>query len=329
LAARGGSRERSGLRWDAGRGCRVNVPVGAEVRVERVAKSFGGVSALRDVSLEVHAGEAVAITGRSGSGKSTLLALIGGLEQPDRGSVLIDGRAIWKQADVARARRELVGFVFQRHLLLEALSARANVEVPLIGAGVRRTERRRRALELLDEVGLADRAEHLPSELSGGERQRVAVARALVNQPRLLLADEPTGAVDSHTSERVLDLLFRLRDQHGTTMIVVSYDAAVGVRADRTVTLLDGTLAAADERPTSTRPAADERPTSTRPAADERPTSTRPAADERPTSTRPAAGGGAGTAPAGDGSARGAPGDIPPDRAADGAPADSSSTVGR
>jgi putative ABC transport system ATP-binding protein len=227
----------------------VSVPAGAEVRVEGVAKSFGGVSALRDVSLDVHAGEAVAITGRSGSGKSTLLALIGGLEQPDRGRVLIDGRTIWKQTDVARARRELVGFVFQRHLLLEALSARANVEVPLIGAGVRRAERRRRALELLDEVGLADRAEHLPSELSGGERQRVAVARALVNQPRLLLADEPTGAVDSHTSERVLDLLFGLRDLHGTTMIVVSYDAAVGARADRTVTLLDGTLAATDGPP--------------------------------------------------------------------------------
>jgi putative ABC transport system ATP-binding protein len=261
----------------------VSAPAGAEVRVEGVAKSFGGVSALRDVSLEVHAGEAVAITGRSGSGKSTLLALIGGLEQPDRGRVLIDGRAIWKQTDVARARRELVGFIFQRHLLLEALSARANVEVPLVGAGVRRAERRRRALELLGEVGLADRAEHLPSELSGGERQRVAVARALANQPRLLLADEPTGAVDSHTSERVLDLLFRLRDQHGTTMIVVSYDAAVGARTDRTVTLLDGTLAATDE-PAATPPA----------SIDSRP-------DEGPTV----------------------------DGATDGAPIDSSSTVGR
>jgi len=224
----------------------VSVPAGAEVRVEGVAKRFSGVDALRDVSLRVDAGEAVAITGRSGSGKSTLLALIGGLEQPDSGRVLIDGRAIWRQAGVARARRELVGFVFQRHLLLEALSARANVEVPLIGASERRAQRRRRALELLEEVGLSDRAEHLPSELSGGERQRVAVARALANQPRLLLADEPTGALDSYTSERVLDLLFGLRDQHGTTMIVVSYDAAVGARADRTVTLLDGALAATD-----------------------------------------------------------------------------------
>jgi ABC-type lipoprotein export system ATPase subunit len=219
------------------------------VAVEHVTKGFGGVRALRGVTLHVRAGEAVVITGRSGSGKSTLLSLIGGLGQPDGGRVLIDGRALWLRADVAHARREVVGFVFQRHLLLEPLSARANVEVPLIGAGVRRAERRRRATELLGEVGLADRAEHLPSQLSGGERQRVAVARALVNNPQLLLADEPTGALDSVTSERVLDLLFRLRDLHGMTMIVVSYDPAVGVRADRAVTLLDGVLTPQDTPP--------------------------------------------------------------------------------
>jgi len=218
----------------------VSAPAGAEVTVERVSKGFGRISALRDLSLHVDPGEAVVITGRSGSGKSTLLALIGGLEQPDDGDVRIDGRAIWRNAHPARARREVVGFVFQRHLLLGALSARANVEVPLIGAGMHRSERRRRALELLDEVGLADRAAHLPSELSGGESQRVAVARALANEPRLLLADEPTGALDSVTSERVLDLLFRLRDRLGMTMLVVSYDRSVGVRADRTLTLVDG-----------------------------------------------------------------------------------------
>lgn len=217
-----------------------NTAAGAAVRVERVSKCFGRVSALRELSLIVDPGEAIAITGRSGSGKSTLLSLIGGLEQPDSGRVLIDGRAIWSGPHPAQARRELVGFVFQRHLLLEALSARANVEVPLIGAGIRHSERRRRALGLLEEVGLAERAEHLPSELSGGERQRVAVARALANEPRLLLADEPTGALDSSTSERVLDLLFRLRDDRGMTMLVVSYDSAVGARADRTVTLADG-----------------------------------------------------------------------------------------
>jgi len=218
---------------------------GAAVIVDRVSKSFGQISALREVSLKVEAGEAVAIAGRSGSGKSTLLSLIGGLEQPDTGEVLIDGRAIWKEPRPARARREIVGFVFQRHLLLGTLSARANVEVPLIGAGVHRAERHTRARSLLEEVGLADRADHLPHELSGGERQRVAVARALANRPRLLLADEPTGALDSHTSERVLDLLFGLRDSLGMTMIVVSYDEAVGARADRTVTLIDGRIQSA------------------------------------------------------------------------------------
>jgi putative ABC transport system ATP-binding protein len=209
-----------------------------------VSKTFGRVVSLHDVSMKVSAGEAVAVTGRSGSGKSTLLALIGGLEQPDEGRVTIEDHAIWTESRQARARRELIGFVFQRHLLLGALTARANVEVPLVGAGLHRSERRRRALSLLDDVGLADRAEHLPSELSGGESQRVAVARALANQPRLLLADEPTGALDSQNAERVLDLLFKLRDNLGMTLVIVSYDPSVGVRADRTLTLLDGRLAA-------------------------------------------------------------------------------------
>jgi ABC-type lipoprotein export system ATPase subunit len=220
----------------------MSMPAGAAVIVDNASKSFGQISALRGVSLKVEPGEAVAITGRSGSGKSTLLSLIGGLEQPDEGQILIDGSAIWRESNPARARREIVGFIFQRHLLLGTLSARANVEVPLIGSGVRRAERRRRALALLAEVGLAERADHLPSELSGGERQRVAVARALANQPRLLLADEPTGALDSSTSERVLDLLFHLRDRLGMTMLVVSYDRALGARADRTVTMIDGQL---------------------------------------------------------------------------------------
>jgi putative ABC transport system ATP-binding protein len=227
-------------------GAEAVAPAGAEVIVEDVSKRFGRVSALREISLRVGPGEAVAITGRSGSGKSTLLALIGGLEQPDEGRVLIDGRALWKNPHPAMARREVVGFVFQRHLLLGALSARANVEVPLIGAGLHRRERRRRALSLLEEVGIADRAEHLPSELSGGESQRVAVARALANEPRLLLADEPTGALDSSSSERVLDLLFRLREDLGMTLLVVSYDSSVGARADRTITLVDGRIDAAE-----------------------------------------------------------------------------------
>jgi putative ABC transport system ATP-binding protein len=221
-------------------------PAGAEVVVDRVSKQFGRVSALREVSLRVDPGEVVAIAGRSGSGKSTLLALIGGLEQPDSGEILIDGGALWRAPRPARARREVVGFVFQRHLLLGALSARANVEVPLLGAGMRRTERRHRALSLLEEVGIGDRAEHVPSELSGGESQRVAVARALANEPRLLLADEPTGALDSLSSERVLDLLLGLRDRRGMTLVVVSHDRTVAARADRALELLDGTIEPAE-----------------------------------------------------------------------------------
>ncbi len=220
----------------------MRAPVGAEVRVEGVSKRFGRIEALREASLHVGPSEAVVITGRSGSGKSTLLALIGGLDEPQMGRVLIDGREIWKEGHPTRARRQLVGFVFQRHLLLETLSAQGNVEVALLGAGMHKRERKSRAQELLAEVGLADRTGHVPAELSGGERQRVALARALANEPRLLLADEPTGALDSQTSERVLDLLFGLRDRLGMTMIVVSYDEAIGARADRTVTISDGLI---------------------------------------------------------------------------------------
>ncbi len=215
---------------------------GAEVTVEHVSRRYGSVQALADASLHAEPGEMLAITGRSGSGKSTLLNLIGGLDQPSSGRVLIDGREIWREPGAPRHRRELVGFVFQQHFLLANLSASANVEVALIGAGIRRSERRERALELLDEVGLADRAAHLPAELSGGERQRVALARALANEPRLLLADEPTGAVDSTTSQLILDLLAELRAKRGMTVIIVSYDAQVGEQADRMLTVIDGVL---------------------------------------------------------------------------------------
>ena len=215
---------------------------GARIDVERVSRSFGAVAALRDVSLHVLPGELVAITGRSGSGKSTLLNLIGGLDRPSEGRVLIDGVDVTAGRRDEQARRELVGFVFQQHLLLSELSARLNVEVPLIGAGVGARERRRRALELLEEVGLSDRVEHRPAMLSGGERQRVAVARALANDPRLLLADEPTGALDSVNSERIVELLVALRARRGMTVVIVSYDNAVYAHADRTMTILDGRL---------------------------------------------------------------------------------------
>ncbi len=218
-------------------------PAGAAVRVEHASRRYGSVVALLDASLHAEPGEMLAITGHSGSGKSTLLNLIGGLDQPSDGRVLIDEREIWREPGTARHRRELVGFVFQQHFLLGNLVARANIEVALIGSGIRRAERRRRALALLDEVGLLDRAEHLPGELSGGERQRVALARALANEPRLLLADEPTGAVDSATSLRILDLLAEVRARRGMTLIIVSYDAQVGARADRMLTVVDGQLA--------------------------------------------------------------------------------------
>ena len=216
---------------------------GAAVAVENVSRRFGLVQALSDVSLELAPGELLALTGRSGSGKSTLLNLIGGLDRPDGGRIHIDGEPIWQRSDTVAARRELVGFVFQQHLLLNELTARANVEVPLVGAGIPAAARRRRALELLDEVDLSNRADHRPSMLSGGERQRVALARALANSPRLLLADEPTGALDSLTASRIIDLLVRIRDLHGMTVMIVSYDPDVHDRADRTLTLLDGRIA--------------------------------------------------------------------------------------
>jgi putative ABC transport system ATP-binding protein len=220
----------------------VSQPLGADVRVEHAGRRYGSVDALRDANLHVAPGEFLAVTGRSGSGKSTLLNLIGGLEQPSRGRVLIDGRELWREPRAPRHRRELVGFIFQQHHLLASLTAQANVEVALIGAGMPRRERKERALELLAEVGLEERAGHEPAQLSGGERQRVAIARALANEPRLLLADEPTGAVDSVTSQRVLDLLGEIRARRGMTLIVVSYDPQVGVSADRMVTVTDGVL---------------------------------------------------------------------------------------
>ena len=220
----------------------MSASAGADVRVEHAGRRYGSIEALRDVSLHVAPGELLVVTGRSGSGKSTLLNLIGGLDQPTSGRILIDGRELWREPRASRHRRELVGFIFQQHHLLVNLTARANVEVALIGAGVHRRERRERALQLLEEVGLAERADHEPAALSGGERQRVAIARALANEPRLLLADEPTGAVDSLTSQRVLDLLAEVRARRGMTVIVVSYDPQVGERADRMVTVTDGVL---------------------------------------------------------------------------------------
>jgi putative ABC transport system ATP-binding protein len=214
---------------------------GVEVLVEGVSKSFGArVPVLHEVSLDVRPGEFVSITGPSGSGKSTLLALIGGLDRPDAGEIRVGGIALSTLRDPVQYRREVVAFVFQHDLLLDALSAQANVETPLLATGVGRAERQRRARELLEEVGIGARADHRPSELSGGERERVALARALANHPRLLLADEPTGALDTVSAERALDLLAHTRAERAMTLIVVSHDPAVAARADRVVQLIDG-----------------------------------------------------------------------------------------
>src|SRR3954447_184522 len=168
---------------------------GAEVVLEHVRRVRGDVIAVADVSMHVAPGECVALMGPSGSGKSTLLGVMGGLAEPDEGTILVDGRPPREHGGLSGYHRDVVGFVFQLHHLLPMLTAQGNVEVPLVAAGHGRGDRRNRAVELLDEVGLAGRTDHLPSELSGGERQRVAVARALANEPRLLLADEPTGAL--------------------------------------------------------------------------------------------------------------------------------------
>jgi len=216
---------------------------GVALEVEGVSKTFAGrIHALRDVSLRVAPGEVLAITGASGCGKSTLLNTIAAIERPDSGRILVDGVSVLDIRHPATYRRDTVGFVFQLHHLLPMLTARANVELPLIAAGASRVERRRRATELLAEVGLGDRAEERPSTLSGGERQRVAVARALANEPRLLLADEPTGSLDTESGRLVMALLERARERRGTTLLIASHNRGLGERAGRVVQMVDGAL---------------------------------------------------------------------------------------
>ncbi len=216
---------------------------GVAIEVERVSKTYAGrIRALRDVSLRVAPGEAIALTGPSGCGKSTLLNVIAAIERPDSGRVLVDGISVTGLEHPAAYRRDTLGFVFQLHHLLPMLTARANVELPLIAARVPRAERRRRAVELLTEVGLRGRAEERPATLSGGERQRVAVARALVNDPRLLLADEPTGSLDSESGRLVMAVLDRARAQRGMTLVIASHDRLLGDLADRVVRMVDGAI---------------------------------------------------------------------------------------
>jgi putative ABC transport system ATP-binding protein len=202
------------------------------------------VPALRGVSLGVRPGEYLGITGPSGSGKSTLLHILGGLEAPDSGSVSLEGVALDRLGDAALTRVRLLrmGFVFQRFHLLPVLTALENVELPMREAGVPREPRSKRALELLEFVGLRGRVEHRATQLSGGEMQRVAIARALANRPAVLFADEPTGELDLETGRQILALFRRLNDE-GMTIVVVTHDEHLAAQASRTVHLLDGRLA--------------------------------------------------------------------------------------
>ena len=222
----------------------------APVAVEGVTREYRmeGVSvpALRGVSLTIEPGDFLAIVGPSGSGKSTLMHLLGGLDRPTTGRLLLGGRDVssLSPADMATLRNHVIGFVFQSFHLMARTSARDNVGLPLIYRGVRRKARRRLATEALERVGLGHRLNHRPSQLSGGEQQRVAIARALVTEPSVLLADEPTGNLDSASGEAVLSLLEELNAERGVALAVVTHDPAVAARARRQVRMRDGLIVA-------------------------------------------------------------------------------------
>ncbi|MFN9057549.1 MAG: ABC transporter ATP-binding protein [Cyanobacteriota bacterium] len=207
------------------------------------------VPILRDINLTILRGEYTAIMGASGSGKSTLMNILGCLEPPSEGRYFFDGRDVTVLSDDERTdlRNFRIGFVFQQFNLLSRLSALDNVMLPMVYAGYSRRERRERARWMLERVGLAERLDHLPSQLSGGQQQRVAIARALVNQPELVLADEPTGALDSRTGRDVMDLIGELH-QEGITIVLVTHDAAVAERSQRIIRIEDGRILAADQQ---------------------------------------------------------------------------------
>jgi putative ABC transport system ATP-binding protein len=199
------------------------------------------VIALNELNMDVDEGEFLCLMGPSGSGKSTLLNLLGGLDSPDAGSIIVNGQEITTlDADgLARYRQHQVGFIFQSFNLVATMTALQNVEFPMVFSGVSPSERRRRATELLQEVGLGDRLQHRPTEMSGGQQQRVAVARGLINQPDILFADEPTGNLDSKTGEDIMRMLTDI-NQHGQTVVMVTHDSRIAAYAKRTIHMLDG-----------------------------------------------------------------------------------------
>ena len=214
------------------------------IKVSNIHKRFGDLEVLRGVSLEVGKGEIVSIVGASGAGKTTLLQIIGTLLPADGGEVEIAGTKLFglNEKHTAEFRNRHIGFVFQFHNLLPEFSALENVMMPALIGGAKRNEAKQRALELLEAVGLTDRANHKPAQLSGGEQQRVAIARALINRPSVVLADEPTGNLDTHNRDEIQRLLFEVREKFGQTIVMVTHDEKLAEMADRKIVMSDGQI---------------------------------------------------------------------------------------
>ena len=214
------------------------------IDIKNITKSFGQLQVLKGIDLHVDKGEVVSIVGPSGAGKTTLLQIMGTLDRADSGTISIDGAdvASLKGNALSRFRNEKIGFVFQFHQLLPEFTAIENVMIPAFIAGKGKKEAKTRAMELLDFMGLSDRATHKPAELSGGEKQRVAVARALMNHPAVILADEPSGSLDSKNKAELHQLFFDLRDRFGQTFVIVTHDDALAAITDRTIHLRDGMI---------------------------------------------------------------------------------------
>lgn len=219
------------------------------ITLRNIHKSFGTLEVLKGIDLDIQAHEVVSIVGPSGAGKTTLLQIMGTLYKPDAGTVEIAGENVLRLSGnkLARFRCEHIGFVFQFHQLLPEFSALENVMIPGMIARRNQAENKRRAMELLDFLGLADRAGHKPAQLSGGEKQRTAVARALMNQPDIILADEPSGSLDSHNKEELHKLFFKLRDEMGQTFAIVTHDETLASLTDRTIHLIDELVAQPEE----------------------------------------------------------------------------------
>lgn len=214
------------------------------IDIKGITKSFGRLQVLKGIDLRINKGEVVSIVGPSGAGKTTLLQIIGTLDKPDSGEIIIDGTDVSKlgKKKLAEFRNRHIGFVFQFHQLLPEFTALENVMIPAFISGASKSEAKRRAKELLDFMGLAERAGHKPNELSGGEKQRVAVARALVNNPAVILADEPSGSLDSKNKAELHQLFFDLRDKFGQTFVIVTHDESLAKITDRTIEMRDGQL---------------------------------------------------------------------------------------